>query len=112
MGSGTIGFRELPKRKLKIYGDEDFHLRPKGCCDEEYHFAIRPVFDKQDLQDGYIWMIEGEFGMGASSLRGHRAERNRGEYKNTRYVYYPCDYDQASPAQRKVMEKWAIDGSI
>jgi len=112
MGSGTIGFRTLPKKKLKIYGDEDFHLRPKGSDEDEYHFAIRPVVGSEDLQNGYIWMIEGEFGMGASSLRGHNTDKFRGVYRNVRYVYYPCDYDAATPSQREVMEEWAIDGSL
>ena len=111
MGSGTIGFKTMPKYK-KIYGDEDFHLRPKGSAEEGYHFAIRPVVDKEDIEFGYIWMVEGEFGMGASSLRGHNGEKFSGEYRDTRYVYYPCDYDDAMPRQREVMEAWAVDGSI
>ena len=111
MGSGTKAFRRLPKHK-KLYGDKDFHIRPKGCCEEEYHIAIRPVTDKEDLANGYIWQVEGEFGMGAYSYKSYRTELFRGDFKNTRYVYYPCDFDNATPEQRQVMENWATDGSI
>ena len=68
--------------------------------------------DNEDLRNGYIWMIEGEFGIGESSFSGYRGEVFRGVYKSTRYVYYPCDYDKATEQQRVVMDEWAIDGHI
>lgn len=111
MGSGTLAFRTLPKYK-KIYGDEDFHIRPKGSDEDEYHIAIRPVTDKEQLADGFIWSVEGEFGMGEYSYKSYRAELFSGVFKSTRYVYYPCDFDDATPEQRQVMKDWATDGSI
>jgi hypothetical protein len=108
MGSGTKGFDKAPPRR-KIYGDNEFHIRPKTNC----YFGKETVCILQIRPSEYTKtgvMIEGEFGMGKTSLGWSRNEARAGDYKNTKFVYVQEEFDSATPEQQKQMKKWAIDG--
>ena len=108
MGSGTKGFDKAPPRR-KIYGDEEFHIRPKTNCYFKNEtvpvLQIRPAYDSKKFI-----MVEGEFGMGEHSFKCSRKEAFAGEYKDTKFVYVKEEFDSASPQQQHEMKRWARDG--
>jgi len=79
MGSGTISYKKLPSKK-KVYGDADFHIRPLSLWINSNEdngsptFLIRKETDKELLQKGYVFQIEGEFGIGESSLKEEKKD--------------------------------------
>ncbi len=107
MGSGTIAFNKLPAKR-KIYGDEDFHIRPKGGFDDECYIIARP----HSMGGNYLFDLEGEFGMGDYSLKVERKYSRRGEYKNCKYVYYKHDLEDMTEKQKKAILRWATDGGL
>lgn len=103
MGSGTIAIEKAPKKR-RLYGDEEFYLRPKGGKGE-HHFALRPSQNKN-----YLLEIEGEFGIGNMDFESK--EVHSGYYSDTKYVYYSCDVEDMTEEQKKIIFKWAIDGKL
>tara|TARA_B100000767_G_scaffold264221_1_gene278856 strand:- start:451 stop:783 length:333 start_codon:yes stop_codon:yes gene_type:complete len=110
MGSGTMAFNKLPAKR-KIYGDEDFHIRPKGGFDDVCYIIARP-HDQGLLGGDFLFDVEGEFGMGEHSLKMERRYARKGDYKNCNYVYYKHDLEDMSEEQKKKILRWATDGGI
>ena len=110
MGSGTMSFNKLPAKR-KIYGDEDFHIRPKGGFDDICYIIARP-HDQGLLGGDFLFDVEGEFGMGEYSLKMERRYARKGDYKNCKYVYYKHDLEDMSEEQKKKILRWATDGGI
>lgn len=116
MGRGTTAVKSVPKKR-KLYGDDEFHLRPiyldrdKNGTDH-YGFLLRPVTDKELLVEGYLFLIEGEFGVGKSSYDIERLEVRRATYKHTGYYYYGFDLEDCTPRQERAIKRWATDGEI
>jgi hypothetical protein len=106
MGKGTISLNRLPQKR-KLYGDNEFYLRPIFMSNNEYYFAIRPSQDKD-----YVFEIEGEFGTGERSLKETKKECKRGDYKNTKYVFYKFEYESMTDKQKKLISKWTNNLSI
>ena len=107
MGSGTMAFNKLPAKR-KIYGDDDFHIRPKSGWDDECFLAARP----HTMGGDFLFDVEGEFGIGASSLKSERRYARKGDYKNCKYVYFEHDLEDMTEKQKKAILRWAIDGGI
>ena len=103
MGKGTIGLSAKPK-KLKIYGDSTFYLRPIYMTEKDnkhyYYFALRPSKSSH-------YKIEGEFGVGSKSFKSEKADIKNGEYKFIKYVYYNEDLPDMSRVVRDNIIKWA-----
>lgn len=111
MGKGTTALDKAPAKR-KLYGDNEFHLRPiykdtDKLGREIYYFALRPSSNPD-----YLLEIEGEFGMGKSSLSFERTEVRKGAYKHIKYVYYQFDLEDASPKQKEIILDWAEDGAL
>lgn len=111
MGRGTISLNNVPKKK-KIYGDNDFHLRPIFMHTDEkgenhYCFYLRPSTEKE-----FDYDLEGEFGVGEKSFKDSKKESIAGEYKNTSYFYLEEDLDNMNKTQKKRILNWAKDGEI
>jgi len=109
MGSGTMAFNKLPAKR-KIYGDDDFHIRPKAGFNDICYIIARP-HDK-DLGGDLLFDVEGEFGTGANSLKSERRYARKGDYKNCKYVYFKHDLEDMTEKQKKAILRWATDGGI
>jgi hypothetical protein len=111
MGKGTTAMDSVPPKKL-LYGNSDFYLRPiyqghnkKG--QDTFFFSLRP-----SQTEGYLFELEGEFGIGEHSIATERKEIKEGYYKNTKYVYYQEDVKYMSEEQKDAILEWAADGEL
>ena len=111
MGKGTTAMDSVPLKKL-LYGNSDFYLRPiyqghNKQGQDTFFFSLRP-----SQTEGYLFELEGEFGIGEHSLATERKEIKDDYYKNTKYVYYKEDVKFMSEEQKNAIFEWAVDGEL
>ncbi len=111
MGKGTTAMDSVPPKKL-LYGNSDFYLRPiyqghNKHGQDTFFFSLRP-----SQTEGYMFELEGEFGVGEHSIATERKEIKEGYYKNTKYVYYKEDIRFMSEEQKNAIFEWAVDGEL
>ncbi len=59
-----------------------------------------------------IYLKEGEFGTGERTFKETKKECKRGDYKNTKFVFYKFEYESMTDKQKKLISKWTNNLSI
>ena len=104
MGSGSISYKNLPKKK-KVYGDKEFFVRPITYgLDETYEaILVRPAKTMASDEDKgeFPFLVEGEFSIGEERLKEVKKEFKDVDVE---YVYFESEEHLFAPEQlEKVM---------